>query len=254
MRTGNKHNTIVENNLHFEEICARSGISLRIRNVDDQDLPRCVVTEESHGLLLVLNLARIPEAEYPAYAGYHVRQVLLPRLVLETPRLRLRRYRETDAQLCYAFLSNEADAYMDCCRVFSNMDEEYYEHVALFGQRESQYMVVLKKTDTLIGTVNVFADDSRAVDTMEIGYSIAHAHQRQGYGMEAVGAIVDLLQNDLYLELVTAGVLPENAASEKLLKKLGFCREGVRHKAVWHEGLGRPVDLVYYYKDREEGC
>ena len=113
-------------------------------------------------------------------------------------------------------------------------------------------MVTLKENGEVIGTVNVFADDSRVVDAMEIGYSIAHAHQRKGYAFEALSALLDLLQNELYLEMVTAGALPENVASEKLLMKLGFCKEGLRHKAVWHEGLNKPVDLIYYYRDRQE--
>ena len=62
--------------------------------------------------------------------------------------------------------------------------------------------------------------------------------------------MLDLLQKQLGLEMVTAGILPENSASEQLLTKLGFQREGLRHKAVWHEGLDRPVDLIYFYRDR----
>ena len=54
------------------------------------------------------------------------------------------------------------------------------------------------------------------------------------------------------LDMVTAGILPENTASHGLLEKLGFRSEGIRHKAVWHEGLDKPVDLQYYYRDREE--
>ena len=96
----------------------------------------------------------------------------------------------------------------------------------------------------------LFSDESRAVDAMEIGYSIAKKHQRKGYGFEALSAVLDLLQKQLGLEMVTAGILPENSVSQQLLTKLGFQREGLRHKAVWHEGLDRPVDLIYFYRDR----
>ena len=139
---------------------------------------------------------------------------------------------------------------MECSKAFTEMDDEYQELMAQFAQRETQYMIVLKESGEVIGTVNLFADDSRAVDAMEVGYSIAHAHQRKGYAYEALSALLGLLQNDLYLEMVTAGILPENKASEKLLEKLGFHKEGLRHKAVWHAELDNPVDLVYYYRDR----
>lgn len=113
-------------------------------------------------------------------------------------------------------------------------------------------MIILKENGQVIGTVNLFPDDSRAVEAMEIGYSIARAYQRNGYAFEALSALLHLLQDDLYLEMVTAGVLPENIASMNLLAKLGFCKEGLRHKAVWHEGLDRPVDLLYFYRDRKD--
>lgn len=102
----------------------------------------------------------------------------------------------------------------------------------------------------MIGTLNVFEDDSRAVESKEIGYAISPAHQRRGYAFEAIGAMVRLLQQNLMLDMVVAGVLPENTPSIRLLEKLGFSCEGMRHKALWHEGYDCPVDLLYYYKDR----
>ena len=239
-------------NERLESLCGRNGISLKIHMTDDPDAPGVQTGEENGVYTVTLNTAKIPAEEYDAYAGYHVGKILLPMLVLETERLVLRRYREEDAEACFAFLSNEQNAYMDCCRAFTTMDEDYYERVKLFGQRETQYMVTLKDSGEVIGTVNVFADDARAVDAREIGYGIAPVHQRKGYAFEALTALLDLMQKELRLEMVTAGILPENVASEKLLEKLGFHKEGLRHKAVWHEGLDKPVDLVYYYRDRDQ--
>lgn len=239
-------------NAELERLCDRFSVPVRMDTVSDVHAPGFRVCEEDGVHVIVLNTAKISAGDYAAHAGYHVRKILLPQLRLETERLLLRRYQPQDAAQCFAFLSNEQDAYLDCCKAFTDMDEEYHERVALFGQRETQYMVTLKENGEAIGTVNVFADDSRAVDAMEIGYSIARAHQRRGYAFEALSALLGLLQEDLHLELVTAGALPENMASEKLLTKLGFRREGLRHKAVWHEGLDRPVDLIYYYRDKQE--
>ena len=239
-------------NERLECLCGCNEISLKLLTTDDPDAPGVQTGEENGVYTVTLNTAKIPAEEYDAYAGYHVGKILLPRLVLETERLVLRRYREEDAEACFAFLSNEQDAYMDCCRAFTAMDEEFYERVKLFGQRETQYMVTLKDSGEVIGTVNVFADDARAVDAREIGYGIAPVHQRKGYAFEALTALLDLMQKELRLEMVTAGILPENVASEKLLEKLGFHKEGLRHKAVWHEGLDKPVDMVYYYRDREQ--
>jgi len=231
-------------------LCSRFQLPLRILTTFDTHAPRFQIIETDGNSILKLNGNRIPPESYAAHAGYHVSQLLLPRLRLETERLLLRRYAPGDAESCFGFLSHPGDAYMDCCKAFPERNAEFYERVSLFAQRETQYMITLKETGQVIGTVNVFPDDSRAVDALEIGYSIAHAFQRQGYAFEALSALLALLQQELHWELVTAGILPENAASEGLLKKLGFRREGLRRKAVWHEGLGKPVDLVYYYLDR----
>ena len=238
-------------NTRFGKLANQHGVSIILESIHGEQYDRYSISKENGTYILKLNTAKISSADYAIHAGYHVGKILLPRLQLETERLVLRRYLPEDADQCFTFLSNERDAYMDCCKPFTAMDEEYYERVALFGQRETQYMITLKGNGEVIGTVNLFVDDSRAVDTMEIGYSIAHNHQRKGYAYEALSALLDFLQNDLYLNMITAGVLSENIASEKLLLKLGFRKEGLRHKAVWHEGLDKPVDLIYYYRDRE---
>ena len=241
---------IEDTNARLQALAGSFGIVLTINTIFDEEQPKHQTSEENGKYTITLNTASISKEEYEGYAGYFVRKLLLPQLKLETERLLLRRYDSKDAEQCFAFLSNEQDAYMDCSKAFHEMGTEYQELMDLFAQRETQYMIVLKGSDEVIGTVNVFADDSRAVDAMEIGYSIAHTHQRKGYAYEALSALLGLLQDELRLEMVTAGILPENTASEKLLQKLGFQREGLRHKAAWHEGLNRPVDLIYYYRDR----
>ena len=245
----NRKETVI---LELTKLCRELGLPIHMRTTDDPDAPRVSIREENGLHTITFNSDKIPPTDFDTWAGYHVGKVLLPRLKLKTDRLLLRRYLPEDAEQCFSFLSNEEDAYMDCCKAFPTMDEEYYNRVALFGERETQYMIILKENGELIGTVNVFPDDSRAVDALEIGYSIAHPHQCKGYATEALSALIDLLQNKLYVHMVTAGMLPENVASERLLLKLGFHKEGLRHNAVWHEGLDKPVDLIYFYRDRTE--
>lgn len=232
------------------QLLSRFGIHAQIITTDDPSLPRQEITESPDGFTICLNPDKfIPSLSYESYVAYNTRAILLPRLVLETERLVLRRFQPEDAEDCFGFLSDAEGAYWDCCKALTQMDEEYAQRMELFAQRESQYMIVLKETGRVIGTVNVFDDDSRAVDTMEIGYSIAPAYQRNGYAYEALSALLTLLQEELKLELVTAGTLPGNIPSINLLYKLGFRLEGVRHKAIWHEGIGVPVDLQYFYSD-----
>lgn len=239
-------------NEYYIELCRCHGANLRIETISDPAAPRWELTEgEEHSLRM--NTLLIPQERYQRITAYHVMQFLLPRLMLETSRLLLRRFQMEDAQDCFAFLSDQQGTYLDCCQPFTAMDEAYRDRIALFVEREGQYAIVLKDSGKVIGTVNVFEDNSRAVDAMEIGYAISPDYQRRGYAFEALTALLNLLQEELMLEMVTAGVLPENEASIRLLRKLGFQPEGLRHNAVWHEGLDRPVDLQYYFRDRIGG-
>lgn len=241
---------VQEMNEKYISLCSRFSVSVRISTINDPAAPIQDISDDNGVAVITLNTEKIADADYEMYLVYNVGKVLLPRLVLETERLTLRRFQSEDAADCFGFMSNTEDCYMDCCKPFTEMDEEYAQRMELFRERETQYMIVLKEENKVIGTVNVFPDDSRAVDAREIGYSISSAYQRKGYAYEALTALINLLQDDLKLELILAGVLEENIASIRLLEKLGFDKEGMRRKAVWHEGLAKPVDLIYYYRDR----
>ena len=242
--------TIEQINKRYVNLCEDHGISIAVSIIDIADAPKyeCTSNNEVHNI--VLNIAKIDYSMYGAYLAYAVSLLLLPKLVLKTDRLLIRRFCMNDAAECFAFMSDEQGMFLDGCKPFYTMDEDYWKRMKLFEEREGQYVIVLRNTNEVIGAINVFSDDSRAVSSKEIGYGISPKHQRNGYAYEAISAMINLLQKDLLFDMVVAGVLPENIPSIKLLEKLGFTREGIRHKAFWHEGLDKPVDLMYYYIDR----
>lgn len=235
---------------NYIELCKEHGISLIVTNINSADAPAYELNTNRLVNNIVLNDAKIDTSMYESFLAYAVSELLLPRLVLKTDRLIIRRFCMDDANACFALMSDAQGMYLDGCKPFSSMDDAFYERMELFEKREGQYVIVLKQTNEVIGTVNVFDDDSRAVSAKEIGYSIHPYHRRKGYAYEAISAIITLLRKNLLFDMVVAGVLPENTPSVKLLEKLGFHSEGIRHKALWHEGLNKPVDLMYYYIDR----
>ena len=234
----------------YIELCKKHGIFVLVTNNSAADAPKYEIIANNAIHNIVLNDMKIENSMYEAFLAYAVSKLLLPNLVLKTERLVIRRFCMDDATACFSFMSDEQGMYLDGCKPFNRMDEEYWERMKLFEEREGQYVIALQSTNEVIGTINVFTDDSRAVSSKEIGYAISPKHQRNGYAYEAISAIISLLQKDLLFDMVVAGVLSENIPSIKLLEKLGFQNEGVRHKAIWHEGLDKPVDLHYYYIDR----
>lgn len=242
--------SINEINEHYIVLCKRMNIRLNVQVTDDKSALIQDIRTENGEHTIILNIAQISEEDYDSYLGYNVSKILLSDLFLETDRLILRRFKPDDAADCFEFMSDSEGCYLDCCKPFSKMNEEYERQMALFAEREWQYVIALRNGGKVIGTIHVFDDDSRAVEAKEIGYSISPSYRRQGFAFEILTALIELLQSGLHIELVVAGVLAENTASIALLKKLGFHEEGIRHKCVWHEGLNKPVDLSYYYIDR----
>lgn len=207
------------------------------------------IINNGSGFVIKLNSEKIGAEAYEEYLSYNVRKIIIPQLRLATDRLLLRRFDRSDAEDYFALLSSKEDAYMDSGIICSAMDEEY-DHLMDDFAAQMRYSIVLRETKHAIGTINLFEDNSRAVETMEIGYAIAPGYKRRGYAYEALSAFLRYLLYDLNLNLIVAGVIPDNTPSIGLLEKLGFRCEGLKHKAFWN-GIRGPVDLRYYYLEKD---
>lgn len=209
---------------------------------------KIMVSEEE----ILLNDERIPEPELESCIAWAVRQVLLPKIEIETNRLLLRPFHMSDSEDCFGFLSDREDCYNGSgTEPFEKMDEEYFQLMERFSQRPLRKMIVCKETGRVIGTVNIKEVPDRAVEAYEIGYCVSKAHQRKGYCYEAVKAVCDCLLNTLHTDLLIAGAIEKNPVSLHMLQKLGFTYEGRRTKGFYHPVDG-PVDLLYYVLERQE--
>lgn len=85
---------------------------------------------------------------------------------------------------------------------------------------------------------------------VEIGFTIAPAHQRKGYAAEAVISTLDFIFTQLKKHRVIASVDPNNEASLALLKKLGLRQEAHFVQSLWADDAW--LDDVVYAMLREE--
>lgn len=231
----------------YKTIAREQGMYIEIAY--EADLPNTQEIEENgEGFTIKLSSDRIEASDYEEFLSYNVRKIILPRLRLETGRLVIRPFQRSDAQAYLAFFSDETDAYMDSGAIFTAMDSEYEQLMDDFST-QTRYTIVHRGTDQAVGTIHLMDVNDRAVETTEIGYSIAPAHKRRGYAYEALSALLHYLLYDLNLDLVIAGAFPDNAPSLALIEKLGFQYEGLRHKAIWNHLRG-PMDLQYYYLEK----
>ena len=89
---------------------------------------------------------------------------------------------------------------------------------------------VHKLERTAIGGVG-FKGDPDERGHVEIGYGFNASHWGQGYATEAVGALCRWTLETGFARAVTAETLEGNAASKRVLEKLGFAPTGERFDA-----------------------
>ena len=89
---------------------------------------------------------------------------------------------------------------------------------------ESKTFIIQKKDKTRIGVITHSINQPYRM--LDIGYIIVARERRKGYGTEAVQLMVDYLflsKNNGRIQAIT---LVTNKASQRVLEKAGFKREG----------------------------
>jgi RimJ/RimL family protein N-acetyltransferase len=84
----------------------------------------------------------------------------------------------------------------------------------------------------------------------DVGYILHPDVWGQGLAGEAVGAVIDHVFSTHAVDTLTADVDPENAASIRLLQRLGFVRTGFGER-TWNVG-GVWKDSLYYALSRAD--
>lgn len=102
--------------------------------------------------------------------------------------------------------------------------------------------VIADADGTLLGGLTLHHLDPMR-DAVEVGYWLFREARGRGVATRSVGALVDHAF-DSGLCRVEAHVRLGNSASERVLERLGFEREGVRRRFLRHEG--RRVDATIF--------
>ncbi|MFI7601614.1 GNAT family N-acetyltransferase [Actinoplanes sp. NPDC049681] len=157
-------------------------------------------------------------------------------MLITTERLVLRRFRLEDAGALAAYRSDPAVARYQSWNSPYSLDKARYAVQTMVAADPGQpgwfqYAVELADENTLVGDVGVnLADNLRQA---EIGYTLAPRWQGHGYATEAVRAVLDQLFRVRGLHKVSAECDARNAASARLLERVGFTREGHLRQHTW---------------------
>lgn len=166
--------------------------------------------------------------------------------VLTTPRLLLRPLTEADAGAVFAYASNPnltRFTLWDTHHSLADSDlfvGEYARAKYREGQYEPYGITWRGRPDWVIGTVGCYWA-SRPNGTQELGYALAEEYWNRGVVTEAAAAVIAEVFRDTEAERVQAHCMVGNAASARVLEKLGMAFEGVARHAVRVRGEYRDV-------------
>jgi|GEM_PF-386963 len=146
---------------------------------------------------------------------------------IETSRLAIREFKETDLMTLYQYRKDEEVAKYQSWNPTNFLDTMKLLHAIIgtpfhFKKGSSTQLVVeLSKTKEHIGDVYIGIDEFDS-NKCYIGYTLARNYWGHGYGSEAVNLLLSYLFNQSEIKEVHALILPANKRSIHLIKKLGF--------------------------------
>lgn len=148
----------------------------------------------------------------------------LPANLLETDRLVLRRLTPADAPFILGLLNEPSFLRFIGDKRVRTLDEarEYIEQgpMASYEQHGFGLYLTSLKGGAPIGICGLLKRD--VLDDVDIGFALMPSFWSQGYAGEAAAAVLDYGRTVLGLERVVAVANPDNAASIRLLEKLGL--------------------------------
>jgi RimJ/RimL family protein N-acetyltransferase len=106
---------------------------------------------------------------------------------------------------------------------------------------EGQWFFVEKKDGTKIGFIAHFLTQGKLT---AIGYALLPSERGKGYGSEAVKIIVDYLFLSKNIVRIQAETHPENKASQRILEKAGFKKEGTIRRSFFSRGVWRDTAML----------
>ncbi len=156
---------------------------------------------------------------------------------LHTPRLRLEPVTPALAraaragQAAFAVVIG-AEAPADWCAASLPLVARAAAHAWGPAPAPTRVVAIHREDGVVVGDVR-FDPSPQMIGEVEIGYSIALSRRRQGYAVEATGAVIDWLVAEGGAASITAGCDARNVASVRTLRRLGFWLDSTPGRTFW---------------------
>lgn len=175
---------------------------------------------------------------------------------LETKRLILRRINEND----YHEAFNNWCSSDNVCKYTlwdKHKDESVTQRLYEMWIREYDYpdtfrwIVELKETHEIIGTIDVASKHFIKFGAVELGYCYGEKFWGKGYATEVLKRVIKYLFDEVEMDVLYADYMERNPNSGKVMKKSGMIYEGVsRARVLDHNGIRN--NLMSYSITKED--
>ena len=117
--------------------------------------------------------------------------------------------------------------------------QQFIDRLLIDAENNLGYSFLLfNHQNECVGWVSLFEIlNAPSLNSCFIGYRTDPSIHHKGYTTQAVSMVCDFAFNSLKIHRIEAGVLPRNIASQRVLEKNGFEREGLSRKNVEINGV-----------------
>lgn len=137
---------------------------------------------------------------------------------LESERLYFRPFSESDAESVFEYACDEETVKYLTWAVHKDIEETKHS-ITTFLSSEGVYAIVVKKTDKLIGCIDLRLEKNHVAT---FGYVLNRHYWNQGYMSEALTRLIAYLFEEMDVEEIYGIHERENVASGKVMKKSGM--------------------------------
>lgn len=150
-------------------------------------------------------------------------------LILETPRLILRKFVLEDAQRLEAVLCDPVTMEFYPAPLDRKGVEGWIEKNLIRYQRDGHglWAVLLKESNELIGDCGCTLQEVEGKYQVEVGYHVRRDLWGRGYATEAARACMEYAFNTLHAKRVISMIRPPNIASRRVAEKNGLVCEKI---------------------------
>jgi len=173
-------------------------------------------------------------------------------VIIDTGRLILRDYKESDLQDMHRLWSDkETMYYLDDIWCKTIDDTIVYLKTGLTNSDGHYFCICEKPNDSFIGSVGYTIVESTPLGKIvHMGCMLMPEYHGKGYATEATRKVIEFAFTQDDCIRINTGCHKENTASQKVLEKSGFRKEAEKIKAVYHDGVMK--DRLEYAINKDE--